>query len=255
MRNILAIARRELAATFATPVGWISVAFWLLITGYFFSTLVLLYVQQSVDMGFNPYGGMDLDVNEYLIAPLFANCDIILLMICPAITMRLFSEDRKTRAMELLLSSPISTTEIVLGKFLGGLGVVAVLLLCTSHYVGALLYFGNPDPGVIAGAMLAVLLLGAAFVSVGLLASSLTDNQIVAFITGFGLLLLLWVLGWGESIAGGVMKEVLSFASLMNRMDDMTKGLIHLRDVGFFGSFTAFFLFATHQRVEAYRWS
>ncbi|MEY3210132.1 MAG: Inner rane transport permease YbhR [Pseudomonadota bacterium] len=255
MRNILAIARRELSAYFATPVGWLALSAFLLITGFFFTALVSLYSMQSAEQAFSPYGAPDMNLNEYLVAPFFGNTAIILLFIVPALTMRLFAEDRKTRALELLLTSPITTTEIVLGKFLGAMGFIAVMLACTLHYIGILFYLGDPDIGVVVSSYLAMFLLSGAFVSVGLVTSSFTENQVVSLVLGFVMLLLLWVLGWAEASTSGLAAEVIGFASLINRMEDLTKGLIHTRDVAYYLSFISFFLFATHQRVEAYRWS
>lgn len=255
MRNVLAIARREVGAYLSSPIGWVQIAGFLALTGFFFAALVSLYSVQSTEMAFNPYGGGDLNIDEYLVAPYFGNTAIILLFLCPAITMRLFAEDRKTGALELLLTSPVSTAQIVLGKFLGAMGFVTVLLLFTAHYPAVLFWLGDPDPGVVASSYLALLLLAAAFVSVGLLASSFTENQVVALVLSFGLLLMLWVLGWAETATSGMAKEVLGFASMIARMEDLTKGLVHTRDLVYFVSFIAFFLFATHQRVEAFRWS
>jgi ABC-2 type transport system permease protein len=254
MRNILAIAGREVRAYFATPVGWLVLCAFLLITAFFFLLMLGMYNMQAAEMAYNPYAGSEMNLDEYLVAPFFGNTAVILLFICPLLTMRLFAEDRKSRSLELLLTSPASTTEIVLGKYLGAVGFFAIILLCTAHYPAQLFWMGEPDPGVMASSYLAVLLLGSCFMAVGLLSSAMTENQIVAAVISFVTLLGLWILGWGEELASGTLKEVLSYASLINRMEDLTKGLIHTQDLVYYLSFIFFFLFATHQRVEAYRW-
>lgn len=254
MRNVLAIAGRELRAYFASPIGWVVLCLWVLIMGIFFVAVLGIYNMQATEMAYNPYAGSEMNIDEYLVAPLFGNTSVILLFICPLMTMRLFAEDRKSKSLELLLTSPITTTEIVLGKYLGAFGFFAIVLLGTVHMPALLFWMGEPDPGVMASSYLAVLLLGGCFLAVGLMTSSMTENQIVAAVLSFGLLLALWIVGWFEELASGTLKEVFSYASLINRMEDMTKGLIHTQDLVYYLSFIFFFLFATHQRVEAYRW-
>lgn len=259
MGNILAIAKRELRNYFATPVGWLSLCGYILLTGFFFSIFLGFYSEQAATMGYDPYGPAEMNVDEYLVSPFFGNANIILLFLCPALTMRLFSEDRKAKSLELLLTSPISTTEIVLGKYLGALGFVLLLFLGTLHYPALLFWMGDPDPGIMASCYLSWTMMTACFMAVGLMASSFTENQMVAMILAFGILLMFWLLGWAEGSLGstgfqGNLKDILSFASLVNRTEDMQKGLIHTKDLVYFGSFVAFFLFVTHQRVEAYRW-
>ncbi|MCP4809608.1 MAG: ABC transporter permease subunit [Proteobacteria bacterium] len=254
IKNVFAIAWREIRAYFATPVGWLCLCAFMAISAVFFVAVLGLYNMQATEMQFNPYAGTEMNIDEYLVAPFFGNTTVILLFICPALSMRLFSEDRKTKSLELLLTSPVTTTEIVLGKYLGAVGFLAIILLCTGHYPLQLVLLGEPDPGVIASSYLAVFLLGSCFMAVGLLFSSMTENQIVALVLSFVTLLGFWILGWVEELASGTLQEVVGYASLINRMEDMTKGLIHTKDLVYYVTFICFWLFATHQRVEAYRW-
>lgn len=252
--NVLAIAWREIRAYFATPVGWLALCAFLAITGFFFVAVLGLYNMQATEMQYNPYAGSQMNIDEYLVAPFFGNTSVILLFICPALTMRLFAEDRKSRSIELLLTSPVSTLEIVLGKYLGAVGFLGIVLLCTAHYPLQLFWLGEPDPGVMASSYLSVFLLGACFLAVGLLFSAMTENQILALVLSFVTLLMFWILGWVEELASGTFKDVLSYGSLINRMEDLSKGLVHSKDLVYYLSFIFFWLFATHQRVEAYRW-
>ncbi len=254
MSNVITIARREFGAYFTNPVGWFVLLVFLVVTGFFFASMVGYYNLQSASSGFNPYGEPPINIDEYLIAPFFANTGVILLFLCPALTMRLFAGDRKNRSLELLLTSPVSTTEIVLGKYLGAMGYVGVLLLSTAHYAGILYWLGEPDTGVLICSYLSILLLSGAFVSVGLLTSAFTESQVVALSVGFGLLLMFWVLSWADASTGTLWGEVLSYASMLSHLEQFAKGLLHTRDLVYYATFIGFFLFATHQRVEAFRW-
>ncbi len=255
MRNILAIADREVRGYFATPVGWVVLCIFLILTGFFFASIVTLFSAQSAELAMNPYGGPDLNVNEYLVAPFFGNVAVVLLFLCPAVTMRVFAEDRRSKALELLLTSPVSTAEIVLGKYLGAMGFIGVLLLCTAHFPLLLFWMTSPDPGVLFSSYLSVLLMSGSFVAVGVLTSAFTENQVVALLAGFGTLLMFWVISWADaSSSSSTVGEVLSYLSMLTHLDQLAKGLIHSRDLVYYASFIGFFLFATHQRVEAFRW-
>ncbi len=256
MKNILAIANRELRAYFATPVGWVCMFGFLGLSGLFFALFTMLYAQEAANQTFNPYMGNQLNMDEYLVAPFWGNTYIILLFICPGLTMRLFAEDVKSKSMELLLTSPVSTLEIVLGKYFGVMGYILVMLACTLHYPLIWYWLGDPDPGVMGASYLAVVLLAGSYCAVGMMFSAFTSNQIVAVVLSFGTLLMLWVLGWGSELAGSItwLADTLEFASLVNRMEAMTKGLVHSKDLVYYFSFIGFFLWVTYQRVEAYRW-
>jgi ABC-2 type transport system permease protein len=252
MRNVFFIARREMEATFASPIGWLALCAFLVITGFFFASMVGFFALQTTEVGMSPY--QDIDLSEYLVAPFFSNTGVILLMLCPALSMRLFAEDRRQRSLELLLTSPVRTSEIVLGKYLGGLGFVVVMLLATAHYPLILWWLGDPDLGVVLSSYLALFLMVGAFMSVGLLTSAFTESQMVALVISFVLLLLFWVASWADSSTAGTMGKVLSYVSMLSHMDQLGKGLIHVQDLVYYASFIAVALFATHQRVEAFRW-
>ena len=254
MRAVLAIGRRELSAFFATPVGWLCLTGFSIITGFFFAMMATEFSVQATRAAYNPYAAEQVNLNDWLIQPFFANTAVILLMLSPALTMRLFAEDRRSHSMELLLSSPISSAQIVLGKFLGVMGFVSVMLATTFPLIGMLYWLGTPDTGVVLSCITSLFLLAASFLSVGMLTSAMTENQIVALVTGFGALLLLWVLSWADTISGTGLGEVLSGLSMLSHLEQLMKGLLHLQDGVYFVSFVGFFLFATTRRVEAYRW-
>ena len=248
--NVFHIAWRELRATFTTAVGWLVLCGWLLITGLFWVLMVQNYVSQSEDLVFNPYGAQHMNLTDWLLVPFFGNCAVVLVMVAPALSMRLFSEEMKQRTLELLMTSPVSTIEIVLGKFLGALAFVAIMLLGTLQFPLGLLQWGSPDPGVVAGGYLGLLLLGSALLSLGLFASSLTSNQVVASVLSFAVALGLLVVSWASQDPDDWYAKV----SIMTHLEDLMRGAIKLSDVTYYLAFTGFFLFATHQRTESFRW-
>ena len=142
-----------------------------------------------------------------------------------------------------------------MGKYLGGMGFVAVMLLATLHYPAMLYWLGEPDTGVVLCSYLSMFLLVGAFMAIGLLTSAFTENQVVALVTSFVLLLLFWVASWADSASSSsTWSEVLSYLSMISHMEQMGKGLIHLKDIVYYLSFISVALFAAHQRVEGFRW-
>ena len=252
MRGVFAIARRELEGYFSTPLGWIVLTAFLAVTGFFFAFALYEFQQVSIEAAATPYGGAP-TVNDWLLPGIFGNWAIILLLIAPAVTMRLFSEDLRQRSFELLLSSPLSSGQIVAGKFLGVAGFLTVLFATTLYQVAALYGLGSPDPGIIATSYAGMFAMALTFAAVGLLASSLTDNQLVAFMVSFAALLLLFVMGWFEGEDG--VQGALGALSMLSHVEALLKGLLHLEDAVYFVSFVALLLFATQQRIESFRWA
>ena len=251
MRRIFAIASRELDAYFATAIGWLSLGGFIGLTGFIFAWIVTAYADQTAQsMG---YGG-GLNVNEHLLPDFFGTTAVILLLLMPAQSMRLFSEDMKQRSMELLLSSPLSSLEIVLGKYLGAVAFLAIMLLGTSHYMVILWWLTSPDLMIILANYAGTFLMASSFLAVGLLTSAMTKSQLTALVGSFGFLLLLWFLSGIGSLASGTAGEVLSYISVLSHLEELSRGLLHTRDVVYYLTFIGFFLFATLQRVEAMRW-
>ncbi len=253
MRSVLAIARRELDAYFATPVGWLCLCGFVAIMGFFFALMVSGYAYQSTQMAMNPYAE-GFNINEYLLPDLFGNNSVIMLFLCPLLSMHLFAKDRDKRSFELLMSAPITSAEIVLGKYLGALGFLAAMMASTLHLVAILYWLGTPDAGVLLSSYLALFVIGALFLAVGMFVSSLTNEQLVAAVLSFGILLGLWVLSWADAFADQSWVKAITYVSMLSHQSDLSKGLLHLKDLVYFGTFIGFFLFATQQRVEAFRW-
>lgn len=248
--HVFTVAWREFRAIFHTTIGWLVLAGFLLVTGFFWSAMVSYYVQQSTDIIANPYAESQVNLTDYLLSPFFGNTAVVLLMMSPALSMRLFSEELKNRTMELLFTSPLTTAEIVLGKYLGALGFVAVMLLCTAYMPAMLYLFGDVDRGALIGGYLSVFLVAASVIALGMLFSAMTSNQIVALVLGFAGALAVWLFSWSSGGPDSIMQQL----SIATHLDDLMRGAVNLSDLVYFASFIGFFVLATHQRVEAYRW-
>jgi len=197
-----------------------------------------------------------MNLNEMVMTPLLYNMTIVLLLMVPLITMRLFAEEKKLKTEELLLTSPLSVNSVVLGKYLAGLVFFLVMLALTAVYPLVLFQYGSPPPesGSILAGYLGLFFLGAAFIAVGLFASSLTENQIVAAVICFVALLLFFIVGWPAESMGTAGGKVLEYLSLIDHFTDFSKGLIDSRHVVYFLSFILFALFITKRSVESMRW-
>jgi ABC-2 type transport system permease protein len=236
MREALYIAGKELRSYFVSPVAYVIMAFWLVATGFFFYAAVTLGQEASL-------------------RNVFGVVIILLLLISPALTMRLLAEESRTGTLELLLTAPVKDWAVVLGKFLGALGLYAVMIGLTLFYpLLLILYKGNPDWGPIWSGYLGLLLVGMLFLSVGLFASALTSNQMVSAVIAFVLLLLLFVISQlSQNVSAGV-GDFLRKISVGERFDPFERGIVDVRDVVFFVSVSALVLFLTVQVVEARRY-
>ncbi len=203
---------------------------------------------------FGGMGGQRLNVNLHVITPYFFNVAIISLFILPLVTMRLYSEEKKGGTVELLYTSPLSVGNIVMGKFLAGLTFYIVMLIPTFIFMGILFIYGNPEFLPVVSGYLGLLLLGSAFISGGLFISSLTENQIIAAIGGFGLSLLLWVIGWAASFSGPGLSSVLNYLSIINHFEDFAQGVIDTQHIAYYILFSAFGIYLTYKSVESIRW-
>ncbi|MEQ1503163.1 MAG: ABC transporter permease [Myxococcota bacterium] len=249
--TIAHIALRELRATFGTAIGWLLLCGWLFETGLFWIAMVSSYVVSSQDLVANPYGASQLTLGDYLLGPWFANCAVLLIMVVPALTMATFAAEQRNRTLELLLTSPVSTLEIVLGKYLGALGAVGILLAVTVHAPLMLYVWADPDPGLIAGGYLGLALLSAALVALGTFVSALTSNQLVAMVTPLAVALGLLSVGWLSRDPTDAAAQV----SLLSHFGPFTQGEITLSHLAYYLGFGFVFVFATHQRMESFRWN
>jgi ABC-2 type transport system permease protein len=251
MRNVLAIAGKELRGYFASPIAYIVLGFFALVFGWFFYVPLAFFNRQSMQMA---GGGMN--ISQMLITPVFSNATVVMLFLLPAITMRTYSEEKRSGTIELLLTSPLTDAQIILGKFLGSIGLYAGMLAVTLVHMAILFAFTDPNPDwrPIASAYLGLLLMGGSFISVGLLISSLTKNQVVAAIATFVVFLMLWVINWIGTFVGPTTQAVLNQLSLTDHFDDFARGVIDTKHLVFYLSFISFGLFLTAKSVDSERW-
>jgi ABC-2 type transport system permease protein len=253
MSNVLAIAQKELKGYFASPIAYVVIGLFALMFGYFFYALLGFFGRQSPQMaGFG--GGPSVNVNEQLIRPVFLNATVIFLFVLPMVTMRTYSEEKRSGTIELLLTSPLTDNQIILGKFLGAMGLYGAMLAVTIPHVALLFWFGNPEVVPILVTYLGLLLMGGCFISVGLLISSFTKNQIVAVMLTFTVFLMLWVINWIASFTGPTTQSVLNYLSITDHLDDFTRGVVDTRHLVYYVSFIAFGLYMTRQSVDSERW-
>src|SRR5256885_8640544 len=239
---------------FTSPVAWGIMAVFIFIAGYFFHSIFNYYARVSMQSAMNPMGG-GLNVTDGVLRPLFSNFSVILLLMMPLVTMRLFAEERRSGTIELLLTYPVRDGAVLAGKYLAALALYAIMIGLTLLYPGIVVYFARLEWGPVLTGYLGLLLMGGTFIAVGVCASSLTENQIVAAITTFGVLLLLWVLGWSADYAGGTAGRVLQHLSLLEHNDSFAKGVLDTKDIIYYANFIVLALFLTLRSLEARRWN
>ncbi len=245
------IALREVRSILSTGVAWFVICVFLVLAGVFWLALVTNYVRESQNLVFNPYAASMLTMGDYLIAPWFGNVLIVLIFFGPAISMRLFTDEYRQRTIELLLTSPVRTWEIVLGKYLGAMAFGALMLAFTAHVPASLYYFADPDWGFFLGGYAMLLLVLSVLVSLTMLASSYTDSQMLALAAGLVGGLTLYLVSWLATDPTSWLAQL----SMASHVEDVLRGALRLSDLTYFFSATAVFLFATQQRLESFRWS
>ena len=254
MRNILAIAQKELKSYFASPIAYVLLGVFAVLYGWFFAAILLYFERQSSQFGAMGMGPQSVNLNQQLIRPVLMNVSVIMLFILPLITMRTYAEEKRSGTIELLLTSPLTDVQIVVGKFLGAMGLIVAMLAVTVPHLLVLSLYSNPEWRPLIVAYLGYLLMTGCFVAVGLFVSSLTRNQIVAAVTTFGVFLMLWVIDWMGSFAGPRAKQIYEYLSITGHFDDFTKGVLDTRHLVYYISFITFGLFLTVRSVDSERW-
>ena len=258
LRNVAAILEKEWRHYFGSPIAYVAICMWTLLFGFFYNFAVEFFLRQSMMMSQQAEfgGGPKLSLNEYLIRPVIQNMAVVALFVLPMLTMRLYAEEKRTGTIELLATSPITDWQIVLGKFLGALALYVLMIGVGLINVALLFYFASSPPEwkPVATGALALLLVGASLISLGLFLSTLTRNQIVAGILGFGLALVFWIFSWFDQPTADATWKVVAYLGITNHMENMAKGVVELKDVVFYLSFVAFGLFLAQQSVESQRW-
>jgi ABC-2 type transport system permease protein len=254
MNNVLAIAHKELKSYFASPVAYVVIGFSAILFGWFFINLLYYFDRTQMQAGSGFQGPQAINVNEIMISPLFLNVSVILLFTLPLITMRTYAEEKRSGTIELLLTSPLTDLQIVMGKFLGGLVLYCAMLAVTLVHMAILFAYGNPEWRPIATGYLGLILMGACFLSLGLFVSSLTRNQIIAGMVTFAVFLMFWVVNWIATFMGPTSQAVLNYLSITEHLNDFARGVIDTKHVVYYLSFIAFSLFLTVRAVDSERW-
>jgi len=237
VRNTGTIALKEIKSYLTSPMAYVVTGIFLVLTGTFFTTYLAAtqYTDTSI-RGFVESG------------------NILLLLFAAILTMRLIAEERKLGTWELLLTAPVRDTEVILGKFLGSLAILMGMLVLTLYYPIVLIILGDPDMGPIGTSYLGLFLLGCASLAVGIFASSLTSNQIVAAVVAGGILFALWFVSMAANFVPEALGEVLSYLSLSYHFNDFIRGLVDTRAIIYYLSVTALFLYLAIRSLETSRW-
>ena len=238
-RNVGAIFKKELRSYFASPVGYVFIIFYLLVSNGFFFFIADFFRQGQASM--RGYFGL---------------LPWIFLFFVPAISMRLWAEEKKIGTLEILLTMPLRETEVVIGKFLGAFAFLAITLALTITLPLSIHYLGRPDMGVIIGCYCGALLLGAAYLAIGPLISSLTESQVVAFIVSVAAIFVLLALGAAPVYLNslGPVVHVCEYLSLKSHFDNITRGVIDSRDVVYYLSIVTLFLYLNVKNIESRKW-
>jgi gliding motility-associated transport system permease protein len=259
MRGCWAIYRREMYHYFVSPIAYIVVGVFLGLSGYFFNLILVAVIQMSLQQGFQAarFGASaNFDVPGMVLRSFLNLLGSLSLFIIPVLTMGVYAEEKKRGTMELLLTSPVTDTQIVLGKFFATLTLFVILLLPTLCYQAFLFHASHPTPPwrVVLAGYLGALLLGSVLIGLGSLISSLTENQIVAAVVTFGVFLVLWVLDAGTRASSGTLHAVLHYISMLRRYHDFTMGIVDTASLIFFLSVTVLALFLTLRSLDSMRW-
>jgi ABC-2 type transport system permease protein len=254
MSHILAIANKELRSYFASPIAYVVIGVFGLIFGFMFTQILEFFVRFSMRAQTGMGMGGTPNVNEMMLRPLLQNIIVVLLLVAPLITMRTFTEEKRSGTFELLLTSPITDMQILLGKFAGALTLYLAMLLITAPSVAVLFWFGNPDWKPVVTAYAGLILLGGTLVSLGMFISTLTKNQIVAGMLTFSLFLMLLIVSWMRDSGGPITQQVVGALSLFEHFEDFSKGVVDTRHIVYWLSAIVFGLFLTLRSLDSERW-
>lgn len=257
IKAVSLIFNRELRAYFSSSIAYVVITMFLIITGYFFYNLVATFSIISFQAQANPMIARQynlLNINETVVRPLFGNISIIMLLMTPLLTMRLLAEERKAGTMELLLTYPVQDIEVVLGKFLACFTVFLAMIFSTLLYPALLIFLGEPEVMPIVTGYLGIILLGAAFISLGLFTSSLTENQIIAASMSFGILFVFWLMSYSVTLVSPGLGQIISYIAITEHLESMAKGVVDTEDIIYYLLFVTLFLFLTLRSLESKRW-
>jgi ABC-2 type transport system permease protein len=257
IRGVGLIFNRELRAYFSSSIAYVVITMFLIITGYFFYNLIATFSVISFQAQANPMMARQynlLNINETVVRPLFGNISIIMLLMTPLLTMRLLAEERKAGTMELLLTYPVRDIEVVTGKFLACFTVFLAMIFSTFIYPALLVFLGEPELMPIITGYIGLILLGAAFIALGLFTSSLTENQIIAASLAFGILFVFWLMSYSVTLVSPGLGQIISYIAITEHLESLAKGVVDTEDIIYYLLFVTLFLFLTLRSLESKRW-
>lgn len=236
MNNVITIFQREIKSYFFSPIAYVVISVFLILAGYFFAGNLTFSQEASLRGSMSTF-------------------QFFLMLFSPVITMRLLAEETKIGGtIETLMTTPVTDFDVVFGKFLAALSLYTVMILPTWIYVFFLTLFGNPDFGPITSSYIGLILMGGFYVSVGLFASAITKSQIVGAVIGLAILMIFYFAGFFSSYGEGWFYETLRYIGTYDHWQSFTKGIVDTRDVIYYLSFTALFLFFTVRILESRKW-
>lgn len=257
-RHIRAVMMRELRSYFASPIAYVAMTMFALISGFFFTNMTVYYVRQATmaDQQIASVGQsqIQLDVPTTILSEFFKNEAFILLLVIPLLTMGLVTDERRKGTLELLLTSPLRPIELAIGKFLGAMALFGIMLLPTLPFYAFLAQGGAWEPGVVFTGYLGLLLVAAASISLGLFISSLCENVLVSAFATYGVLIALNFIDTSASAARSIWVDFIQYLSVFHHHVEFSRGVIALRDLAYFGSFVVLGLFLTQRSIEAVRY-
>ncbi|MCK4864117.1 MAG: ABC transporter permease subunit [Gammaproteobacteria bacterium] len=247
---ILTLARRELRSLFLSPLAWSILAIVQFILAYLFLSQLqeFLLIQPKLAAIENAPG-----ITELVIVPLYGNAAFIMMLVTPLLTMRLISEERRNKSLPLLMSAPISMTEIIIGKYLGMLGFAAIMIFMMTLMPLSLLFAGKLDAGLLFAIVLGISLLLAAFIALGLYMSSLTAQPTIAAMSTFGMLIMLWIIDWAGNKADAAASGLLEYFSMLRHFEAFSKGVFNSSDFIYYVLFISLFLILSIRRLDSDR--
>jgi len=258
MRNFLAIFKREIKSYFTSPIAYVVIGLFLILAGIFFYLIVSNFVQMCmrVDMMAQQYrqAPQKMNINMMAIRPIMHNLSLFALFFLPLVTMRLYSEEKRTGTIELLMTSPVTNWQAILGKFAAAGALFLVMLAGTFVYIVFLFLYGKPEIGPILTGYLGLFLIGLSYISFGLFFSTLTDNQIIAAVSAFVFILVFWAIGWVSGIVSPTLGQTLTNFSLIEHFDDFAKGVLDTKHIVYYLSFIFMGLFLSFVSIESARW-
>lgn len=258
--NVWAIVQKELRHYFFSPIAYVVMMIYLTLSGYFFHFGLIRfmeryrYFKEMVQFYKNPQMLAQLNLNEWVIGPALFNMVFVFLFLLPLIMMRSFAEEKRQKTEELLMTSPLTMGQILAGKFLGAFTFIFILILPTVAYQVVLFVVAKPEIGAIVSGYLGILLFAAAGISVGLFASSLTENQIIAAVITFVILLFLFIINFISIGSGTLLGDIVKYVAVTDHLKNLLRGVIDTRDLVYFISITGLFLFLTKRSLESVSW-